>query len=171
MPAVVKVDSFAPSGPAARPSSSARRRRVPRRWWPRRAAGPASPARQAPVGERTAQVLAGDRRTAVGRGRGQARPFEAADLARRPRHLPRAAAPSWTLELLSDTDRLDELLTRDDVCRVDADRALDRLGPNLAHLVNTVQDLSTCGVDPSCSRQEEANSRRSAAMMAAIAAV
>ena len=44
-----------------------------------------------PAGERTARVLAGYRRTAVGRGRGQARPFVAADLAavlatcRRPR--------------------------------------------------------------------------------------
>ena len=34
-----------------------------------------------PAGERTARVLAGYRRTAVGRGRGQARPFVAADLA------------------------------------------------------------------------------------------
>ena len=36
---------------------------------------------QSPAGERTAGVLAGYRRTAVGRGRGQARPFVAADLA------------------------------------------------------------------------------------------
>ena len=36
---------------------------------------------QSPAGERTARVLAGYRRTAVGRGRGQARPFVAADLA------------------------------------------------------------------------------------------
>ena len=41
-----------------------------------RLAGEASPA-----GERTARVLAGYRRTAVKRGRGQARPFGAADLA------------------------------------------------------------------------------------------
>ena len=34
-----------------------------------------------PAGENTARVLAGYRRTAVGRGRGQARPFVAADLA------------------------------------------------------------------------------------------
>ena len=34
-----------------------------------------------PAGERTARVLAGYRRTAVERGRGQARPFGAADLA------------------------------------------------------------------------------------------
>ena len=34
-----------------------------------------------PAGERTARVLAGYRRTAVDRGRGQARPFSAADLA------------------------------------------------------------------------------------------
>ena len=36
---------------------------------------------QSPAGERTARVLAGYRRTAVGRGRGQARPFVASDLA------------------------------------------------------------------------------------------
>ena len=36
---------------------------------------------QSPAGERTVRVLAGYRRTAVGRGRGQARPFVAADLA------------------------------------------------------------------------------------------
>ena len=36
---------------------------------------------QSPAGERTARVLAGYRRTAGGRGRGQARPFVAADLA------------------------------------------------------------------------------------------
>ena len=36
---------------------------------------------QSPAGESTARVLAGYRRTAVGRGRGQARPFVAADLA------------------------------------------------------------------------------------------
>ena len=34
-----------------------------------------------PAGERTARVLAGYRRTAADRGRGQARPFGAADLA------------------------------------------------------------------------------------------
>ena len=34
-----------------------------------------------PAGERTARVLAGYRRTAADRGRGQARPFVAADLA------------------------------------------------------------------------------------------
>ena len=34
-----------------------------------------------PAGERTARVLAGYRRTAGDRGRGQARPFSAADLA------------------------------------------------------------------------------------------
>ena len=36
---------------------------------------------QSPAGERTARVLAGYRRSAAGRGRGQARPFVAADLA------------------------------------------------------------------------------------------
>ena len=36
---------------------------------------------QSPAGERTARVLAGYRRTAGGRGRGQARPFVASDLA------------------------------------------------------------------------------------------
>ena len=36
---------------------------------------------QSPAGERTARVLAGYRRTAVGRGRGQARPFVVSDLA------------------------------------------------------------------------------------------
>ena len=34
-----------------------------------------------PAGERTARVLVGYRRTAAGHGRGQARPFVAADLA------------------------------------------------------------------------------------------
>ena len=42
------------------------------------------------------------------------------------------------MELLSETDRSDELLTRDDVYRVHADHAVERLGRNLAHLVNTV---------------------------------
>ena len=37
---------------------------------------------QSPAGERTTRVLAGYRRTAVGRGRGQARPFVASDLPR-----------------------------------------------------------------------------------------
>ena len=41
---------------------------------------PVSPGEQSPAGERTARVLAGYRRTAGGRGRGQARPF-VADLA------------------------------------------------------------------------------------------
>ena len=54
---------------------------------------------QSPAGESTARVLAGYRRTAVGRGRGQARPFVAADLAavplatcHRPRRRGRGAA-------------------------------------------------------------------------------
>ena len=46
--------------------------RAPRRRWPRRLPRP---------GERTARVLAGYRWTAGNRGRGQARPFGAADLA------------------------------------------------------------------------------------------
>ena len=58
-------------------------------------AGPPAAAKngalERPSGERTARVLAGYRRTAAGRGRGQAPPFTAADLAavfatcRRPR--------------------------------------------------------------------------------------
>ena len=43
-----------------------------------------------PAGERTTRVLAGYRRTAGNRGRGQARPFGAADLAADPRHMPAA---------------------------------------------------------------------------------
>ena len=47
----------------------------------------------APAGERTARVLAGYRRTASDRGRGQARPFGLSDLACcRARHLPPAAS-------------------------------------------------------------------------------
>ena len=45
-------------------------------WFRARLAGQADPS-----GERTARVLAGYRRTAGARGRGQARPFSAADLA------------------------------------------------------------------------------------------
>ena len=75
-----------PTGPAAAEPSARRR-----------AAGPVSPARRAPAGERTARVLAGYRRTAADRGWGQARPFGAADLVAVLGHLPRAA-PSWSRE-------------------------------------------------------------------------
>ena len=46
-----------------------------------------------PAGERTARVLAGYRRTAGDRGRGQTRPFGGVGPGRRPRHLRPAAAP------------------------------------------------------------------------------
>ena len=75
-----------------RKGTSPGRRRARRPRWPRRASGPASPASRAPPGEPTARVLAGYRRTPRDRGRGQARPFGAADLAtvlatcNRPRH-------------------------------------------------------------------------------------
>ena len=67
--------------PATSPSSTSRGepRRARRRRWRRRASGPRLAAAPTPAGERTARVLAGYRRTAVGRG--QARPFVAADLA------------------------------------------------------------------------------------------
>ena len=48
-----------------------------------------------PAGERTARVLAGYRRTASDRGRGQARPFGASDLAAVLATLP-SAAPAWS---------------------------------------------------------------------------
>ena len=68
--------------PATSPSSTSRGelRRARRRRWPRRASGPASPARRVRPGNERARILAGYRRTAVERGRGQARPFGAADL-------------------------------------------------------------------------------------------
>ena len=71
-----------PSPPTS-PSSTTRagRRRAPRRRWPRRASGPASPASRARPGNERPGSLAGYRRTAGDRGRGQARPFGAADLA------------------------------------------------------------------------------------------
>ena len=64
---------------APRPGPGAGERR--RRRWPRRASGPASPGRRARPGNGTARVLAGYRRSAGDRGRGQTRPFGAADLA------------------------------------------------------------------------------------------
>ena len=80
--------------PATSPSSTSRGelRRARRRRWPRRASGPASPARRVRPGNERARILAGYRRTAVERGRGQARPFGAADLTRRPRQLPPASS-------------------------------------------------------------------------------
>ena len=92
--------------PARRPGPRRLPRRVPR-------PGPGAPAsastvvaaacfrarlthEPSPAGERTARVLAGYRRTAGARGRVPTRGFVAADLGRRPRHLPPAAASSPT---------------------------------------------------------------------------
>ena len=55
--------------------------RAPRWRSPRRASARSWPGSGAPAGERTARVLAGYRRTAADRGRGQASPFSASDLA------------------------------------------------------------------------------------------
>ena len=69
--------------PATSLSSTSRGepRRARRRRWPRRRFRARLSSEPSPAGERTARVLAGYRRTAVERGRGQARPFGAADLA------------------------------------------------------------------------------------------
>ena len=70
--------------PAISPNSTSRGEPPPRarqRRWPWHAFRPVSSASRSPAGESTARVLAGYRRTAVGRGRGQTSPFVAADLA------------------------------------------------------------------------------------------
>ena len=63
------------ASPPTSPSSTTRGepRQAPRRRWPRRASGPASPMSRARPGNAPPWVLAGYRRTAGGRGRGQTR--------------------------------------------------------------------------------------------------
>ena len=87
--------SRTPPSPRTSPSSTTRagRRRSPRRRWPRRASGPASPASRAPPGERTARVLAGCRRTVGDRARRQAAAVRGGAPGRRPRHPPARARP------------------------------------------------------------------------------
>ena len=69
-----------------------------------------------PAGERTARVLAGYRRTSGDRGRGQARPFGAADLAavlatcRRPRRRGRGVESVESEEVATERGRVDAVI-------------------------------------------------------------